>query len=463
MPTVNSVQSKHDKFAPEVKHYDKVLIVSPVFTPHIANGGGVAITYGALEKQLLARGCDVKVLSPRRGSLEGWAPDYYDTFSCINPCLSNLWKLWKEVENTDIVVCPDNSVLLYVALYTMLLNKPFQYNVHTNVPDAARHSGAPMVLVAMIDLFFKVSSWLATDVYTTSFSYEQRLKAIGYNCTGTFSPRFKTAVFEEPDTEEAMAEAREWMTDGDVDKPLLLFVGRWSAEKQIELLVETKPARANLCIVGDGPQGDELELLHDPANGVIVKRGIVNQARLRVLYKACDVFVSASKFETLGMTVCESILCGTPVVVENANGFKSQVKNGINGYLCYFDNHDETRELIDRVLDMQWDEEALKVSNGTSNDAAKANLAEIVLTEREASPLRRWFRTLAALVLIPLMALYWVVSCMLSAVIGKNTQYDSKGNCVASSKSYTPVFAFFLLAIAMMVSFLFCDPLAMLS
>ena len=50
------------------------------------------------------------------------------------------------------------------------------------------------------------------------------------------------------------------------------------------------------------------------------------QHRLRVLYKAADVLVSASKFETLGMTVIEAQLCGTPAVVQNAAGFVTQVR-----------------------------------------------------------------------------------------------------------------------------------------
>ena len=71
-----------------------------------------------------------------------------------------------------------------------------------------------------------------------------------------------------------------------------------------------------IVIVGDGPEEEAVKVSKLANNkNVIVHRGMVNQERLRVLYKAADFLVSASKFETLGMTVAEAGVCGTPVIV----------------------------------------------------------------------------------------------------------------------------------------------------
>ena len=167
--------------------------------------------------------------------------------------------------------------------------------------------------------------------------------ARGISCLGAFSPRIKTAVFEGiEDTASELWGARRWMLgqddtnyDGDnggeakrqeagFSKPcgdgfcVLLCVGRMSPEKRIQFLVNALPppstaqngTRYVLCVVGDGPIGEEIAALHAPERGVVVRRGMVRQSRLRVLYKAADFLVSASHFETLGMTCLEVGLGG---------------------------------------------------------------------------------------------------------------------------------------------------------
>jgi glycosyltransferase involved in cell wall biosynthesis len=55
---------------------------------------------------------------------------------------------------------------------------------------------------------------------------------------------------------------------------------------------------------------------------------------LAMLYAAVDVFVSASLQEAFGLTIAESISCGTPVVAFNTTGPKDIVEHNRNGYLA---------------------------------------------------------------------------------------------------------------------------------
>ena len=62
-----------------------------------------------------------------------------------------------------------------------------------------------------------------------------------------------------------------------------------------------------------------VEGYHNPEAGIVVLAdGMVAQHTLRQFYKAADVNVSASGFETFGMTVLEARWCGTPSIVQNA-------------------------------------------------------------------------------------------------------------------------------------------------
>ena len=227
---------------------------------------------------------------------------------------------------------------------------------------------------------------------------------------GAFSPRIKTAIFQDDnDTEEQIAEARDWLTCGYPERPILIHASRLSVEKRIEHLIAAKPEGTTVAIVGDGPQRDALRALHDPANGVCVHVGMVPQHRLRVLYKASDVLVSASKFETLGMTVIEAQLCGTPAVVQNAAGFVTQIERERNGLLTDYDDAACARRDISRVLDLELDAAAVQATmkEGAGWTSNLPMLDNVVDETAGAAPPKMGILTL--LLALPIMFIVWVI------------------------------------------------------
>jgi len=78
---------------------------------------------------------------------------------------------------------------------------------------------------------------------------------------------------------------------------------------------------------------------------------MVAQPRLRILYKASEFLVSASAFETLGMTVAEANICGIPVIVQSATGFSTQVAHGQNGFLIDFEDRKGARQAIKEAIE----------------------------------------------------------------------------------------------------------------
>jgi glycosyltransferase involved in cell wall biosynthesis len=158
--------------------------------------------------------------------------------------------------------------------------------------------------------------------------------------TETFHPSRKTAKM------------REDLSQGNPLSPLLLYVGRLGAEKEIGRIREVLAAipDARLAIVGDGPQRLELERYFAGTNTNFV--GYLEGVELAAAYAAADAFIFPSRTETLGLVLLEAMAAGCPVVAAKSGGIPDIVTDGENGYL--FDpNHRDgaiiaTRQLLAR-------------------------------------------------------------------------------------------------------------------
>jgi D-inositol-3-phosphate glycosyltransferase len=147
------------------------------------------------------------------------------------------------------------------------------------------------------------------------------------------------------------AEARRALGLG--DGPVLLFVGRIQRLKGIDVLIRAAHelredgSPVTVLVVGGIPRGthgrvseeereigrlraltDELEL-----GSVIRFMGAVDQGRLPIYYRAADVTVMPSTYESFGLVAVESLACGTPVVASRVGGLPTIIRDGDNGLL----------------------------------------------------------------------------------------------------------------------------------
>jgi len=124
------------------------------------------------------------------------------------------------------------------------------------------------------------------------------------------------------------------------DDKTLVFVGRVSVEKSIDVLIKAMPElvkydkKVKLVIIGDGPEREKLEEMTKKLNvakNIIftgeIPHQILMQSRILEEFSAC---VSASTFETQGYSVIECMMYGLPAVVANKRGLKEVI--GKNGY-----------------------------------------------------------------------------------------------------------------------------------
>ena len=142
---------------------------------------------------------------------------------------------------------------------------------------------------------------------------------------------------------------------------LLLYVGRLSAEKQIERIKPVLDALpdARLALVGDGPHRQQLEKHFEGTATTFV--GYLAGEELASAYASGDAFLFPSSTETLGLVLLEAMAAGCPVVGANRGGIPDIISDGINGCLYEPDGPDggaasliaATRKLLGNDIERQ--------------------------------------------------------------------------------------------------------------
>ena len=111
-------------------------------------------------------------------------------------------------------------------------------------------------------------------------------------------------------------------------KPLVLSVGRVSAEKGLAQLINIQNNYL-LVIIGDGPYMPKARELLPNAKFIGYKTG----QELVDWYHQADVFVFPSKSDTFGLVIIEALAQGTPVAAYPVQGPIDIIENGVTGYM----------------------------------------------------------------------------------------------------------------------------------
>ncbi len=121
---------------------------------------------------------------------------------------------------------------------------------------------------------------------------------------------------------------------------VMLYLGRVSQEKNIGEIIAAMPEymarreQVKFVIVGSGPALDKLQGMVSELG--LSDRFIFTGARpwdtIGLYYRLGDVFVSASKSETQGLTYIEAMASGLPVVAKEDQCLEDILEQGVNGY-----------------------------------------------------------------------------------------------------------------------------------
>ncbi len=120
----------------------------------------------------------------------------------------------------------------------------------------------------------------------------------------------------------------------DPDRPVVLYVGRLSPEKDLAILFEAhrilrRSCGSQLVIAGDGPLKRRVQRLAGSSPDVI-HVGLRDYGEELVrLYQAADVLAAPGANETFGLVILESLACGVPVVAASRGGPRELIGPGI--------------------------------------------------------------------------------------------------------------------------------------
>ncbi len=191
--------------------------------------------------------------------------------------------------------------------------------------------GTDIVLARRLPFLSRRILRRADAVICPSHELAEQARSLGARDVSVISPEFD--VPPEASTEAAGPEAAAG------EQPVVLFVGRLSAEKGIFGLVEAARGM-NLVIAGDGP-------LRKKVPGAL---GFVSHEKIGDLYERAAIVACPSRREGFGMACAEAMAHARPVVACPVGGLRDLVVDGETGLFVPPGDVAALRAALERLL-----------------------------------------------------------------------------------------------------------------
>ena len=305
LPKVDGIVTRLTKTLPHlVEAGDEVLIFCPEGAPD-SHAGAQVVGVPAMPLPLYP---ELKLALPRPAvseALERFRPDLVHV---VNPAVLGLGGIW----------------------LAKTRNLPLVASYHTHLPKYLEHYGMGMLEPLLWELLKAAHNQAELNLCTSTAMVDE-LAAKGIEHTALWQRGVDTELFR-PELASATMRQRLHGSHSDTGN-LLLYIGRLSAEKQIERIrpvLEALP-EARLALVGDGPHRQQLERVFEGTATTFV--GYLSGDALASAYASGDAFVFPSSTETLGLVLLEAMAAGCPVVGANRGGIPDIVTDGVNGRL----------------------------------------------------------------------------------------------------------------------------------
>ncbi len=280
----------------------KIALITDAWRPQI---NGVVTTLVELVDQLNAKGHVVEVIHPDLFKTRP-CPGYAGIDLAVKPYTQLAHQL--DAFEPDVIHVATEGPLGWAARkYCLKYDLPFTTAFHTRFPEvlkAALH--IPLWLgYAIFRYFHKPSS----GVLVPTQGVMRLLDGWGFKNLRSWTHGVDMQLFGYAE-QAASHPALE-----DLPRPIALYVGRVSYEKNIDSFL-AMPWHGSKVVCGVGPLEKELKNKFHNVRWL----GVLPRDELSRVYAAADVFTFPSRNETFGLVMLEAMACGTPVAAYPVDG-----------------------------------------------------------------------------------------------------------------------------------------------
>jgi glycosyltransferase involved in cell wall biosynthesis len=353
--TVDPVDQRSHIFASSLSEYEskslpardqphQIWVVTETYRPEI---NGVALTLTRLVRGLRARGHTVTVVRPRQPverAIDRLVGDDHETVLVRGlplpgyhgvqfglPEGRTLRRSWQRRRPTVVYVATEGPLGWSAVRAARRLGIPVVSGFHTNFHQYCRHYGIGWLERLALRGLRRFHNRTACTVVSTE-PLRAQLQAAGFRHVSVLKRGVDSSLFT---PERRSTELRkEWGVSD--QNPVLLYVGRVAAEKNLGLAIEAFHAMGRtyggglkFVIVGDGPLRQRLQEEHRD----VIFAGMQADERLATYYASADVFLFPSETETFGNVTLEAMASGLVVVAYDYACAKLHITDGETGIL----------------------------------------------------------------------------------------------------------------------------------
>ena len=280
----------------------KMALITDAWLPQV---NGVVTTLLELQRALTQEGHQVDVIHPAQFKTRP-CPGYAGIDLAIAPKRA-LWAQLDALQPEVIHIATEGPLGWAARSYCLQHGLAFTTAFHTKFPEIL--NAAVKIPLSWGDALFRHFHKPSSGVMVPTEGVLRMLQARGFQNLRSWTHGVDTQMFEFRDS------ARLYPPAGELERPVSLFVGRVSYEKNIEAFLRLDvPGTKIVC--GVGPLEQTLKARYSAVRWL----GILPRDELAKVYAAADVFVFPSHADTFGLVLLEAMACGTPVAAFPVDG-----------------------------------------------------------------------------------------------------------------------------------------------
>jgi glycosyltransferase involved in cell wall biosynthesis len=350
----------------------RIAYITETYPPEL---NGVALTVERTVQHLRRRGHEVELIRPRQAREQAHEDDAeWLTPGCPIPMYPDLRfglarsrALVERFKRTTprLVHVATQGPLGWAAVHAaQALQLPLTSDFRTNFHQYSRYYGLGW-MCPLVHGYLRRFHNQTHRTFVPTQALKRELELAHFERLAVVGRGVDTQLFSPDKRSEPLH--RHWQAGGRA--PVLLYVGRLAAEKNVDLAlcafeaIRRRMPSAQMVVVGDGPQRARLQADFPEAQFVGVQRG----EALAVHYASADLFLFPSMSETFGNVTLEALASGLPVVAFDMAAAAEHVDDCGSGLLV---RPGDELGFIAAACSIAWQHEQLNAMRGSARASA---------------------------------------------------------------------------------------------